>query len=144
MYKSNESESVPIPVPTPIPDIPVSIDITALIHEISDCYQNVTIEKEKQLTLRTRAREQARVAIAAIDANTKEFELSLEQHKSERGELIKLLCDIIRHDGVDESSLRFCEKVLEYLYSTNPMDRIGNSMQYATSFSKAIGGSDNH
>lgn len=130
------------PMPIPIPGTSVSIDPVALVNGILDCYKNVIIAKEKQLTLRTRIREQSRVCIAAIEANTKEFELALGQVKIERMEFVRLVCDVIRQDGVDEFSLKLCEKVLDYLTNTNPMNHTGKSFQFSNSISGMIGGRD--
>lgn len=130
------------PMPIPIPGTPISIDPVALVNGILDCYKNVTIAKEEQLTLRTRIREQSRVCIAAIEANTKEFELALDQVKIERMEFVRLVCDVIRQEGVDEFSLKLCEKVLDYLTDTNPMNHAGKSLQFSNSISGMIGSRD--
>ena len=130
------------PMPIPIPGTPISIDPLALVNGILDCYKNVTIAKEEQLTIRTRIREQSRVYIAAIEANTKEFELALNQAKIERMEFIRLVCDVIRQDGVDEYSLKLCEKVLDYLTDTNPMNHAGKSLQFSNPISGMIGSRD--
>jgi hypothetical protein len=132
----------PGPMPIPIPGTPISIDPVALVNGILDCYKNVAIAKEEQLTLRTQIREQSRVCIAAIEANTKEFELALDQVKIERMEFVKLVCDTIRQDGVDEYSLKLCEKVLDYLTNTNPMNHAGKSLQFSNSISGMIGRRD--
>lgn len=134
----------PGPVPVPIPGTPVSlsIDPVALVNGILDCYKEVTIAKEEQLTLRTQIREQSRVYIAAIEANTKEFEMALDQIKIERMEFVKLLCDVIRQNGVDEFSLRLCENILQYLTNTNPMNNAGKSLQFANTVSGMIGRRD--
>lgn len=134
----------PGPVPVPIPGTPVSlsIDPVALVNGILDCYKEVTIAKEEQLTLRTQIREQSRVYIAAIEANTKEFEMALNQIKIERMEFVKLLCDVIRQNGVDEFSLRLCENILQYLTNTNPMNNAGKSLQFANTVSGMIGRRD--
>lgn len=134
----------PGPVPVPIPGTPVSlsIDPVALVNGILDCYKEVTIAKEEQLTLRTQIREQSRVYIAAIEANTKEFEMALDQIKIERMEFVKLLCDVIRQNGVDEFSLRLCENILQYLTNTNPMNNAGKSLQFANAVSGMIGRRD--
>lgn len=129
----------PNPSPMPIPGTPVSIDITSVVNGIVDCYKNTTIAREEQLTLRTQIREQSRVCIAAIEANTKEFKLALDQVKFERMEFINLVCDIIRRDGVDEYSLRLCEKILDYLTCTNPMNSAGKALQFSNSVSGMIG-----
>lgn len=126
-------------MPMPIPGTPISIDLVALVNGILDCYKNVAIAKEEQLTLRTQIREQSRVCIAAIEANTWEFELALEQVKIERREFVKLVCDTIRQDGVDKYSLKLCEKVLDYLTNTNPMNHAGKSLQFSDSISGMIG-----
>lgn len=136
------SNQNPAPVPGYISEIPISIDPVALVNGILDCYKNVTIAKEEQLTLRTQIREQSRVCIAAIEANTKEFELALEQAKIERMEFVKLVCDTIRADGVDEYSLKLCEKVLDYLTKTDPMNHTGKSFQFSDSVSGMIGRRD--
>ena len=134
----------PAPVPVPIPGTPMSlsIDPVALVNGILDCYKEVTIAKEEQLTLRTQIREQSRVYIAAIEANTKEFEMALDQIKIERMEFVKLLCDVIRQNGVDEFSLRLCENILQYLTNTNPMNNAGKSLQIANAVSGMIGRRD--
>jgi hypothetical protein len=136
--------SNPSPVPVPIPDTPVSlsIDPVALVNGILDCYKEVTIAKEEQLTLRTQIREQSRVYIAAIEANTKEFEMALDTIKVERMTFINMLCDAIRQRDVDECSLKICEKILEYLTNTNPMNYAGKSLQFANSVSGMIGRRD--
>ena len=134
----NQNVPAPNPSPMPIPGTPLNIDPVALVNGILDCYKNVTIAKEEQLTLRTQIREQSRVCIAAIEADTKKFELALEQSKIERMEFIKLVCDTIRQDGIDEFSLRLCEKVLDYLTNTNPMNHAGKSLQFSNSISEKI------
>ena len=48
----------PVPEPNPIPEMPISIDPVALVNGILDCYKNVAIAKEEQLTLKTQIREQ--------------------------------------------------------------------------------------
>lgn len=116
-----------------------NIDPVALVNGILDCYKNVAVAKEEQLTLRTQIREQSRVCIAAIEANTREFKLVLDQIKIERMEFIKLVCDTIRQDGVDEYSLKLCEKILDYLMNTNPMNHAGKSLQFFGSVSGMIG-----
>ena len=45
-------------------------------------------------------------------------------------ELIKLVCDLVRQEGVDEYSLKVCEKVIEYLMSGNPMDSVGKTLKF--------------
>ena len=134
----------PAPVPVPIPGTPMSlsIDPVALVNGILDCYKEVTIAKEEQLTLRTQIREQSRVYIAAIEANTKEFEMALDQIKIERMEFVKILCDVIRQNEVDEFSLRLCENILQYLTNTNPMNNAGKSLQFANAVSGMIGRRD--
>lgn len=134
----------PAPVPMPIPGTPMSlsIDPVALVNGILDCYKEVTIAKEEQLTLRTQIREQSRVYIAAIEANTKEFEMALDQIKIERMEFVKILCDVIRQNEVDEFSLRLCENILQYLTNTNPMNNAGKSLQFANAVSGMIGRRD--
>lgn len=134
----------PAPVPMPIPGTPMSlsIDPVALVNGILDCYKEVTIAKEEQLTLRTQIREQSRVYIAAIEANTKEFEMALGQIKIERMEFVKILCDVIRQNEVDEFSLRLCENILQYLTNTNPMNNAGKSLQFANAVSGMIGRRD--
>ena len=134
----------PAPVPVPIPGTPMSlsIDPVALVNGILDCYKEVTIAKEEQLTLRTQIREQSRVYIAAIEANTKEFEMALDQIKIERMEFVKILCDVIRQNEVDEFSLRLCENILQYLKNTNPMNSAGKSLQFANAVSGMIGRRD--
>ena len=127
------------PVPVPIPELPINIDLVALVNGILDCYKNVTIAREEQLTLRTQIREQSRVSIAAIEAHTEEFVLALAQAKMERMEIVKLLCDTIRQDGVDEFSLQLCETLLGYLTSTNPMNYVGKSLQNSNPISGMIG-----
>ena len=71
-----------------------------------------------------------------------EFELALEQVKIERMEFVRLVCDIIRQDGIDEFSLKLCEKVLDYLTNTNPMYHTGKSLQFSNSISGMIGRRD--
>ena len=134
--------SASVPAPVPIPGIALNIDPVALVNGILDCYKNVTIAKEEQLTLRTQIREQSRVCIAVIEANTKEFELALEQLKIERMYFVKLVCDAIRQNGIDEFSLRLCEKVLDYLTKTNPMYSVGKSLQFSNSVCGMIGRRD--
>lgn len=138
------STPVPTPglMPIPISEAPISIDPVALVNGILDCYKNVAIAKEEQLTLRTQIREQSRVCIVAIEANTREFELALEQVKIERMEFVKLVCDTIRQDRIDEYSLKLCEKVLNYLTNTNPMNHAGKSLQFSNSVSGIIGRRD--
>ena len=128
-----DNQNLPENVPVPIPGTPISIDPVALLNGILDCYKNVTIAREEQLTIRTQIREQSRVYIAAIEANTREFELALEQVKIERMELVKLVCDTIRQKGIDEFSLELCKMVLNHLTETNPMDHIGKSIQFSNS-----------
>lgn len=128
----------PVPVP-PAPDTPVSIDPVALVNGILDCYKDVTIAKEEQMTRRTQIREQARVCIAAIEANTREFELTLEQLKIERMELIKMLCNVIQQKEVDECSLQLCKILLDHLAYTNPMNNVGKSLQFSSAASGIIG-----
>lgn len=153
MGNQNTPAPVPNPIPSPIPDpvppvpipgtpISLSIDPVALVNGILDCYKQVTIAKEEQLTLRTQIREQSRVYIAAIEANTKEFEMALEQVKIERMEFVKLLCDTIRQQGVDEFSLQLCQYILQYLIDTNPMHSAGKSLQFANSVTGMIGRKD--
>lgn len=129
-------------MPIPISGTSISIDPLALVNGILDCYKNVTIAKEEQLTLRTRIREQSRVCIVAIEANTKEFQLALDQVKIERMEFVRLVCDVIQQEGVDEFSLKLCEKVLDYLTDTNPMNHAGKSLQFSSSVSGMIGSRD--
>ena len=137
------NQNVPTPAPTPgsMP-IPISIDPVALVNGILDCYKNVAIAKEEQLTLRTQIREQSRVYIAAIEANTKKFELALEQAKIERMEFVRLVCNTIGQGGVDEYSLKVCEMILDYLINTNPMNHAGKSLQFSNSISGMIGRRD--
>ncbi len=137
-----EPTPTPGPMPIPIPGTPISIDPVTLVKGILECYRNVTIAREEQVTLRLQIREQSRVCIASIEANTKEFELALEQAKIERMEFVKLVCDTIRQDGVDEYSLKLCEKVLDYLTNTSPMKHAGKSLQISTSISGMIGRND--
>ena len=134
----------PAPVPMPIPGTPMSlsIDPVALVNGILDWYKEVTIAKEEQLTLRTQIREQSRVYMAAIEANTKEFEMALDQIKIERVEFVKILCDVIRQNEVDEFSLILCENILQYLTNTNPMNNAGKSLQFANAVSGMIGRRD--
>lgn len=113
-----------------VPGIPIAIDPVQMINGIFDCYKNVTTTREEQQTLRTEIREKSRVYIAAIEANTKEFKMALEQIGPERMELIKLVCDLVRQEGVDEYSLKVCEKVIEYLMSGNPMDSVGKTLKF--------------
>ncbi len=132
-------KNVPVPDPQPSP-MPISIDPVALVQGMLNCYQNITISKEEQLTLRTQVREQSRVCIAAIEANTKEFEMALNQIKTERTELVRNLCEIIRMDGVDENSLKICQLILEYLTDSNPMNYAGKSLKFGNTVSEMIGG----
>lgn len=103
-------------------DLVINMDPVVLVNGILDCYKNVAIAKEEELTRRTQIREQSRVYIAAIEANTKQFEMALAQVKMERMAFVELVCDTIRQKGVDEYSLRLCEKVLDYLTGTNIMN----------------------
>lgn len=132
------SNSSSIPTPDSSLEVPINIDPVALVNGILDCYKDITIAKEEQLTLRTKIREQSRVYIAAIEANTKEFELALEQIKVERMEFVKLVCDIIRQDGVDEFSLKLCEHILNYLNDSNPMNHAGEFFRLSNTVSGLI------
>lgn len=132
----------PAPMPIPVPGTPISIDPVALVNGILDCYKNVAIAKEEQLTLRTQIREQSRVCIAVIEANTKEFELALDQIKIERMKFVDLICNTIRQNGIDEFSLKLCEKILNHLTDTNPMNYAGKSLQISNSISGMIEGRD--
>lgn len=107
--------------PVPVPDMQISIDPVKLVGEILDCYKNVAIAREEQETRRTQIREQSRVCIAAIEADTKKFEMALNKIGDERMQLIGLISDVLKKDNVDEYSVRICEMVLTYLMKTNPM-----------------------
>lgn len=130
MEKDN-NETVPVltknPISITIPGMPVSVDPVVLVNGILDCYKNVEINREEQRTRREQVREQSRVYITAIEADTKKFHDALERVSGERIQLVMTLCEVIKKDDVDESSLQICKMILDYLTNNNPMNAIGQS-----------------
>lgn len=105
---------------------PISVDVdpVALVNGILDCYKNVKINQEIQETERARIREQSRVYIAAIEANTKKFEMTIKQTGTERMAFITTICNLLSRDILDDNSVKLCELVLNYLNENNPLAAI--------------------
>lgn len=135
-----ETKNPPAPtipnIPTSTDGIPVQlnldVDVVALVKNIANCYQNISMEKERQETERMRILEQSRVIISKIEADTKRFEMVLAAASAERMTLINLVSDIIRCGRADEYSLRICETILNYLTISNPMNSIGGKSALIT------------
>ena len=104
--------------------IPVSIDIGALLKDAFNCYQNVEMSREEQITLRTEIREKAKICIAMIEADTSRFEMQLNEMRIERMKYIDTICEIMRKEKVDNTIFELCKEILNYLVITNPMNRI--------------------
>jgi hypothetical protein len=118
-------------VPIPIPGTPVSVnvDLVELVNGILDCYKEVKVAQELQATERARIREQSRVFIAVIEADTKKFEMALKCAGAERMVMVTSICDLLNRNVLDDNSVKVCELTLNYLSQSNPLAAVGNSNQ---------------
>lgn len=120
----NEGSGVPVPIPgTPVS---VNVDPVALVNGFLDCYKNIKINQEIQATERARIREHARVCIATIEADTKKFEMALNQVGTERIAMVKSICNVLTRDVLDDNSVKVCELVLNYLNQNNPLAAVAS------------------
>ena len=117
-------------------DIPIVVDAVSLLNSILDCYKDVKISEEIQKTEREKIREQARVFIAAIEADTKKFEIAVNKVGNERMALVTAICDVLRKGVLDENSVKVCEMFLNHLTQNNPyMSLTGANSKFPDSLS---------
>lgn len=119
-------DNPPVPNPVPNPEFPVgiSLDPVALVNGILDCYKNVKISQEEQMTRRMQIREQSKNCLAQIEADTKKFQDALNEKKELRMKYTDLICDLIRQKDIDDYSLQLCKMILDYLIQTDPMNAL--------------------
>lgn len=110
-----------------VDNILTEVNPEEMLNSILDCYKNVAIAKEEQITLRTKVREMSRIYIAAIESNTKQFEIAVNSSKMERMEMIKAICGILGQKDINEESKQVCNMFLKYLSDNNPMKFVGQT-----------------
>jgi len=122
-------ENIERGVSVPIPGTPVNVDVdpVAWVNGILDYYKSIKINQGIQATERARIREYARICISAIEADTKKFEIALNQVGTERIKMVNSICDLLTSDVLDDNSVKVCELVLNYLNQNNPLSAVASS-----------------
>ena len=110
-----------------VDNILTEINPEEMLNSILECYKNVAIAKEEQITLRTKVREMSRIYVAAIESNTKQFEMAMNSCKMERMEMTMAICDVLKRKDINEDSKNICSMFLKYLSDNNPMKFVGQT-----------------
>lgn len=97
-------------------NLPATIGVTevaALVDNIIQCYSQARITAEIQETEREKIRQQARVAIAQYENNTKIVIEEIKTSKDLKIAAINAIRDILLKDNVNEETIKGCKLLLE-------------------------------
>lgn len=99
-------------------NLPVAIGVTevaALVDNIIQCYSQARITAEIQETEREKLRQQARVAIAQYENDTKKAIEEIKASKEKNIAAINAVRDILLKDNVNEETIEGCKIFLELI-----------------------------
>ena len=87
-------------------------DLILLVENMVDCYRECTVTSEIEETKREKVRNQARVMIAQIEANTEQYVAQINKDTATNIALIQTIGKLLEKPQLDEDCYKICEMIL--------------------------------